>query len=98
MSSWIGGRRRVPSWLARAVKHLLGVRLKHVPCVVAALLIAAVRSTTCGAQSRVVTDSVSSPGLRGNVVGDSPTRKVLVYLPPSYGRETARRYPVLYLL
>ena len=46
----------------------------------------------------MVIDSVSSPGLRGNVVGDNPTRKILVYLPPSYGRETARRYPVLYLL
>jgi enterochelin esterase-like enzyme len=50
------------------------------------------------AQGSLVTDSVSSPGLARNVLGDSPVRRVLVYLPPSYGRETARRYPVVYLL
>jgi enterochelin esterase-like enzyme len=30
--------------------------------------------------------------------GDSPDRPVIVYLPPSYAKETARRYPVLYYL
>ncbi|HET9294855.1 MAG TPA: alpha/beta hydrolase-fold protein [Gemmatimonadales bacterium] len=49
-------------------------------------------------QGTLVTDSVSSPGLASNVVGDSPVRRVLVYLPPSYGRDPARRFPVLYLL
>ena len=49
-------------------------------------------------QGTLVIDSVSSPGLGVNVVGDSPIRKVLVYLPPSYRREPTRRYPVLYLL
>jgi pimeloyl-ACP methyl ester carboxylesterase len=49
-------------------------------------------------QGTMVTDSVSSPGLASNVVGDSPVRRVLVYLPPSYKRAPARRYPVLYLL
>jgi pimeloyl-ACP methyl ester carboxylesterase len=46
----------------------------------------------------VVTDSVTSPGLAGNVLGDATVRRVLVYLPPSYRNESARRYPVLYLL
>jgi pimeloyl-ACP methyl ester carboxylesterase len=41
---------------------------------------------------------VSSPGLASNVVGDSPVRRTLVYLPPSYRRDPTRRYPVLYLL
>jgi enterochelin esterase-like enzyme len=50
------------------------------------------------AQGTVVTDSVSSPALASNVVGDSPVRRVLVYLPPSYARDPARRFPVLYLL
>jgi enterochelin esterase-like enzyme/lysophospholipase L1-like esterase len=46
----------------------------------------------------LVTDSVSSPGLASNAVGDRSVRRVLVYLPPSYARQPARRYPVLYLL
>jgi enterochelin esterase-like enzyme len=49
-------------------------------------------------QSAIVVDSVFSRGLVANVVGDSPTRRVLVYLPPSYPREPTRRYPVLYML
>lgn len=49
-------------------------------------------------QGMLVTDSVSSPGLASNVVGDSPVRRVLVYLPPSYARDGGRRFPVLYLL
>lgn len=49
-------------------------------------------------QGTVVTDSVFSPGLASNLVGDSPVRRVLVYLPPSYRNEPSRRYPVLYLL
>ena len=59
---------------------------------------AAVLSGTVGAQSTIVKDSVSSPGLVGNALGDSPVRRTLVYLPPSYQRDPTRRYPVLYLL
>ena len=50
------------------------------------------------AQGSVVTESITSPGLAGNVLGDSPVRRTLVYLPPSYSRDSARQYPVLYLL
>ncbi|HUF48496.1 MAG TPA: alpha/beta hydrolase-fold protein [Vicinamibacterales bacterium] len=39
-----------------------------------------------------------SRALEGNLVGDSPVRDVSVYLPPSYGTDAARRYPVVYLL
>ena len=59
---------------------------------------AAVLSGTVRAQSTIVKDSVSSPGLVGNALGDSPVRRTLVYLPPSYRRDLTRRYPVLYLL
>ena len=65
---------------------------------VATALLCVVGSGVLPGQGTLVVDSVSSPGLRGNVVGDSPTRRVLVYLPPSYRRESTRRYPVLYLL
>jgi S-formylglutathione hydrolase FrmB len=49
-------------------------------------------------QGRLVTDSVSSPGIAANVVGDNPVRGVVTYLPPSYVDDSTRRYPVLYML
>lgn len=36
--------------------------------------------------------------LRGNPAGDPATRRIPVWLPPSYGRDEGRRYPVLYVL
>ena len=41
---------------------------------------------------------VHGKSLEGNLEGDSPDRDVFVYLPPSYAKETARRYPVVYFL
>jgi S-formylglutathione hydrolase len=41
---------------------------------------------------------VHGKSLEGNLEGDSPDRDVAVYLPPSYGTDRARRYPVVYLL
>jgi enterochelin esterase-like enzyme len=41
---------------------------------------------------------VHGPSLEGNLEGDDPTRDVVVYLPPSYAEESARRYPVVYFL
>jgi enterochelin esterase-like enzyme len=42
--------------------------------------------------------TVHGRALEGNLEGDSPDRPVVVYLPPSYTRDTSRRYPVLYFL
>ena len=42
--------------------------------------------------------TVHGRALEGNLEGDSPDRPVVVYLPPSYARDTGRRYPVLYFL
>jgi enterochelin esterase-like enzyme len=42
--------------------------------------------------------TVHGRSLEGNLEGDSPDRPVVVYLPPSYARDTTRRYPVLYFL
>ena len=36
---------------------------------------------------------VHGKSLEGNLEGDSADRDVFVYLPPSYGKETGRRYP-----
>jgi S-formylglutathione hydrolase FrmB len=36
--------------------------------------------------------------LEGNLEGDAVDRDVIVYLPPTYAKETKRRYPVVYAL
>ena len=36
--------------------------------------------------------------LEGNLIGDSPKRNILVYLPPNYDKQPEVRYPVVYLL
>jgi enterochelin esterase-like enzyme len=41
---------------------------------------------------------VPGPSLEGNLEGDDATRDVFVYLPPSYSRESRRRYPVVVFL
>ena len=41
---------------------------------------------------------VHGVSLEGNLEGDSPDRDVIVYLPPSYNKDSNRRYPVLYAL
>lgn len=59
-------------------------------------LIAAV---SLSAQSGMIkTDEFHFTSLEGNLVGDSPKRSVIVYLPPGYEKEKKLRYPVVYLL
>ncbi len=41
---------------------------------------------------------VHGKSLERNLEGDSPDRDVFIYLPPSYAKETNRRYPVVYFL
>lgn len=50
-----------------------------------------------GAQGQLIFGTVSSPALAENRVGDPAERKVAVYLPPSYGTDPDRRYPVVYI-
>lgn len=52
-------------------------------------------TTARGKYERITVHGMS---LVGNLAGDSPDRKVSVYLPPSYSTDTKRRYPVVYLL
>jgi S-formylglutathione hydrolase len=42
--------------------------------------------------------TVHGASLEGNLTGDSPDRRVSVYLPPNYASARAQRYPVIYLL
>ncbi len=41
---------------------------------------------------------VHSPAIEGNLEGEPADRDVLVFLPPSYGHDAQRRYPVVYAL
>jgi enterochelin esterase-like enzyme len=41
---------------------------------------------------------VHSAAIEGNLEGESADRDVIVFLPPSYQHDTARRYPVVYAL
>jgi enterochelin esterase-like enzyme len=47
---------------------------------------------------KIVSDEMHAVSLEGNLIGDSPKRSVLVYLPPDYNKQTKVRYPVVYLL
>lgn len=46
----------------------------------------------------LVVETVESRALAANTLGDSPIRRVPVWLPPSYARESTRRYPVIFWL
>ncbi len=48
-------------------------------------------------RGRIVNDELHAVSLEGNLIGDSPNRNVLVYLPPDYEKQTKVRYPVVYL-
>ncbi len=56
------------------------------------------QGTTAAKQGTVEHIKVHGKALEGNLENDSPDRDVFVYLPPSYSTETARRYPVVYML
>ncbi len=62
------------------------------------LCAAALRAPLAEAQGRIVVETLHSKALRGNRIGDTPDRRITIYLPPSYDREPARRYPAVYLL
>jgi enterochelin esterase-like enzyme len=49
-------------------------------------------------KARVESIKVHSREIAGNLLGTTADRDVMVILPPSYGRERGRRYPVVYAL
>jgi enterochelin esterase-like enzyme len=49
------------------------------------------------AASQVMQVTVNSPGLLGNILEDSPDRRVSVYLPAAYYDNPTMRFPVIYL-
>ncbi len=48
--------------------------------------------------AQVVRVKIHGKALEGNLEGNAVDREALVILPPSYAKETARRYPVVYAL
>jgi S-formylglutathione hydrolase FrmB len=49
-------------------------------------------------EGRLVEVRLSSPALKGNLLGDPAEQSVAVYLPPSYHTSPSKRFPALYLL
>ena len=78
---------------------LLGARLTAQAPAVPPLPLPNVPAPVAGA-APVITERITVRGasLVGNLEGDSPDRGVIVYLPPGYAKDRAKRYPVVYAL
>ena len=70
------------------------------PCLALAVALSGTATAQSGAMAKGTLDRIKVHGasLAGNLEGDDPDRDVIVYLPPSYAAEPARRYPVVYFL
>jgi len=71
--------------------------------IVSGLILAFASVVSAGALAQSGTGTVErvavfGSSLEGNLRGETDTPEVSIYLPPSYARETNRRYPVIYLL
>ncbi len=55
-------------------------------------------SSLLGLRGQLRIDTIDSPALRGNPLGDPSVRPLAIYVPPGYDSEGSRRYPVLYCL
>jgi len=49
-------------------------------------------------EENLVFARITSNALSKNVIGLSPEQKIAICLPPSYAKETSKRYPVIYML
>ena len=87
-------RTRYPMWLQLLWVAAATVILSRLPV----LRAQAPNATAPAIKGSFEKITVHGKSLEGNLEGDSPDRDVFVYLPPSYARDTARRYPVVYFL
>jgi S-formylglutathione hydrolase FrmB len=55
-------------------------------------------AATVAIEGKVERVKVHGASLEGNLMGETASPEVSIYLPPSYATDTARRYPVVYLL
>jgi S-formylglutathione hydrolase FrmB len=65
---------------------------------VSVLLALFVSPVVLSQESRLVREVVHGRSLEKTVTGESPDRRISVYLPASYDKEPTKRYPVVYLL
>jgi S-formylglutathione hydrolase FrmB len=61
------------------------------------ICISLITLTSIAQDGRIVRETIYSPSLEGNLLGDSPNRAVTIYLPPSYDKGD-NLYPVIYYL
>jgi enterochelin esterase-like enzyme len=68
--------------------------------IVTSLFILALTTVSASAATpptgKLVTREIQSTSFRNSKIGISPTRKLVVYLPPGYDASTTQRYPVIY--
>jgi S-formylglutathione hydrolase FrmB len=76
------------------------MKLERIPVFLAAITMVCLAHIDLAqaGEPRYVLDKISSPSLAGNLLGDSATRSMWVWLPPSYDTSPDKRYPTLYLL
>ena len=67
-------------------------------CATFALVTMLVPMLGFAAQGKLIEDRITSSSLEGNLLGDPATRRMMVYLPPSYDTSSSRQYPTVYLL
>lgn len=68
------------------------------PCsTVAVLFVLMASSSLFGLEGSLEWKEITSPALEGNLIGDSATRTIGIYLPPDY-QNSSRPYPVVYAL
>jgi S-formylglutathione hydrolase FrmB len=79
--------------------RMAGITLRLMsPVFVLSLAFAASVTAQTNAAGQIVFETVHSPAIMGNLLGNAPERKIAVYLPPSYQHSSNTRYPVLYFL
>lgn len=76
----------------------LGIVTCLLGCLPAQPVLAQAASSQVAPKIAVERITVHSPALEGNLEGESPDRKVIVYLPPDYAKNPKKRYPVIYVL
>jgi len=84
-------------------RHALTAARVVVPVVLGLALalgggIVAAQRAAAPLQGRLERVKVYGKSLEGNLMGESASPEVSIYLPPSYAKEQGRRYPVVYLL
>ena len=68
--------------------------MKLLPAIILALILT---QTSAQESGRVDEIYLKSPGVDLNMLGDTTSKKILVYLPPSYN-DSDKSYPVVYFL